>query len=106
LSSSIVNLISSVQPMCIRNIKRCLEDDTNGSRRPALMSRSNKAVAFQDLLFAFESVKQKHSINGDADVQTAPAPDQSASSSTDKVMSFLFEYTPLDMHSFDLIRFR
>lgn len=54
------------------------------------MTRSSKAVAFQDLLFAFESVKLKHSINGETDAQSPVMATDQTPTSTEKVYHRLF----------------
>ena len=94
LPGNIINLMSSMQPMCLMNIRKSLENDVNSSKRPALMSRSNKPAAYKDLLFAFESVKSKHSINGEIGLGDADkATDQPSSSDAVLFLDLIFVST-------------
>jgi len=61
LPVSIINLVSSMQPMLLANIRTVLEADSSSKSRPMLMARPNKPVTFQDLLFAFENTKSTKS---------------------------------------------
>lgn len=59
IPSSAINLMSSIQPMNLANIKTYLESTSNTISRGSLLSRPNKPVTIQDLLFAYENSKTK-----------------------------------------------
>jgi hypothetical protein len=112
LPASVINLLSSIQPMNLANIRTYLESTVHHTPRHSLLSRPNKPITFQgrkdasiplisnphiDLLFAFETSKTKSTgiapepsgEDSGPNRQSTPGTPADSSSATEKVCSSL-----------------